>query len=365
MSGGEPERGDGVRAEIGRQGAGEPQAREAGPEEGRRGPVARDAGGHTFLEQLRERLVERVGELDGGSEGDTAADLSLVVEREREVERAPGMGGQPGEGGLADQHERHPGKGLDALARRPDDEVRTHLLEIEPVSPDPAHRVDEEELATRPGQAPHLRNRVQKPRRRFVVHDRYRLDVRHTERALHGREVGGRQPVALDHPVGQARGSRHGGDALAVYAVGDHDQAAALGEDTCHRHLERRRTRAREENRREASRRREGREESCPDAGEQLLAFRLAMAEVAPRERRRDACRDVHRPGVEQDHRATPRVRRSRDVISSGACGTRGPGGPGGPSAMRTSRKAGPSRVRNSPARSERAARLSTRPAQR
>ena len=54
-----------------------------------------------------------------------------------------------------------------------------------------------------------------------------------------------------------------------------------------------------------------------------------------------------------------------REVIASGTCGTRGPGGPGGPSEMRTSRKAGPSRARNSPARPASTARLSTRPTQR
>src|SRR5262249_60728062 len=101
-------------------------------------------------------------------------------------------------------------------------------------------------------------------------------------------------------------------------------ETAARGKVAAPRHLERGGARAREQHRREASPRREGREESRPDASEQLLALRLAVAEIVPRERCPDPGRDVHRPGVEEDHRSTPRARRSRAVIAPGACGTRG-----------------------------------------
>src|SRR5262249_60524320 len=118
--------------------------------------------------------------------------------------------------------------------------------------------------------------------------------------------------------------------------VGHRDEAAARGEAARPPHRGGGGPGAGEQHRREASRRREGREESGADTREQLLALRLAVAEIVPRERRPDAGRYVHRPGVEEDHGSTPRARRSREVIASGALASRGPGGPGGPSAIPT-----------------------------
>src|SRR5262249_31783066 len=147
-AGGKPERGDGIRAELGRKQEAEAQASEAGAQEGRRGTVACDASGNAFLEQLRERLVERVGQLDGGGGWHAPSALRLVMDGQREVERPARVRGEAGEDTLAREDERHAGEGLDALPSRPDHQVRAHLLEIEAVPPEAAHRVDEEQLAS-------------------------------------------------------------------------------------------------------------------------------------------------------------------------------------------------------------------------
>jgi hypothetical protein len=56
------------------------------------------------------------------------------------------MGGEALERGRACEHERHARQALDALVRRADDEVGAGRFEVERVAPEPADRVDDEEL---------------------------------------------------------------------------------------------------------------------------------------------------------------------------------------------------------------------------
>ena len=178
-----------------------------------------------------------------------------------------------------------------------------------------------------------------------MVDDRHRLDVGRGERPVDRVEVRRRRPRAFDDRVRQPGRPRHGGDALAVHAVGDHHESPARGEDARHCRLERGGPGAGEDDGGEASRRRERGEQPRADRIEECDELELPVAEIPPAERGRHARRDVHRPGIQQDHDV--RARRRRSVMASGVCGTRGPGGPGGPSPIRTSRNAGPSRARN------------------
>src|SRR4029077_13933825 len=104
----QPERGDRVGAERRGQDEAEAELREAGAQELRRGRVARDARAYPLFQELRQRLVQSIGELYGGRERDGAALLGLVVDGQREVERAPWVGREERHRLLAHQHEREP-----------------------------------------------------------------------------------------------------------------------------------------------------------------------------------------------------------------------------------------------------------------
>src|SRR3989442_1320929 len=151
----------------------------------------------------------------------------------------------------------------------------------------------------------------------------------HAERTLVTAASSAAVPQPVTRMAGQPPPPGRGGEARAVHAVRHAPQPPACGEDAGPRRLERRRARAGDEDGGEAAPRREGAQEPRADRRLEGAVLGLAVAEVAARQRRRHPRRDVHRAGVEKDHRSVPSARLRRATIASGVCGTRGAGGPG------------------------------------
>src|SRR5207302_99107 len=107
-----------------------------------------------------------------GREGDRAALLRLVVDGEREVERAPRVGREARHRLFAHEHEGEPRERLDALAARADDQVGR--LEVERIAREPAHRVDEHQL---PVPEPVMRTAVKPPPGAKARRRRDRIDA--------------------------------------------------------------------------------------------------------------------------------------------------------------------------------------------
>ena len=230
----QPERGQGVGAQPGRQQAGQPQFVEAVPQQLGRGAVAPDAARGRFVQQLVERGVERVPRRHRGRERNAGLLLCLPVQRQMQIQRTPGIGRGVLLHGLhrlvTDQHERYARLPLDTFVGRAGAGVHAAACQVEGLPAQRADRVEQEDAARPADERPDLGDGIEQAGRGLVMDQCHRGDLRiSVECRGKLRQVWRLRPGPAQFDGRDAVRVGHLPHAVAVHAVVDDQQLAAFG----------------------------------------------------------------------------------------------------------------------------------------
>ena len=321
-----------------------PDGPHAVPDQACRLAVARDAIGDALLQELAQRLIERVVELHRRRERDGPLFQMLVIGGQVEIDRALLVGHHLLHDVAADHDEADAGKALDALARGADDQPHVGGHEIQLLAGQAADPVHQQDAAGFLGNGPDLLDRIDQAGGGFMVHDGHHLDgLVLPERNGHRLRVKPLIPLAGDvHVLHLVRGGDRG-DPLRVHAVLDDEDPASGRQAGGDGRFNGGRAGPGDEDGQVPSRRGERADQLVLNAFDQVVEFGLAMADVRFQQGLAHALGYIHRAGVQQNHDAVPLIAavRNRSVMAAGSISTRPTSS--ADSDTFTSRKLGPS----------------------